>query len=154
MAGELSPSFMHTQVQHLAWLLRLGAGFRNRPSSAVVKWCARGSEMSLKTFQSSEAVALTSCCCQTCFQNENWFPAQQGNVRAPTSTRKKKGKCRGHNPSYSAYSEAKPEALTSRMCFLKTSGNSRHLARLLYFCLLPFPLHLDENREVFSTSPR
>lgn len=74
-------------------------------------------------------------------------------MRAPTSTRKKKGKCLGHNPSYSAYSEAKPEALTSRM-FLK---NVRKLqtpgAQLLYFCLLPFPLHLDENREVFCTSP-
>lgn len=66
-------------------------------------------------------------------------------VRSPTPTKKKKGKCLGHNLSYSADSEAKPEALKSRMGFLKTSGNSRHLVNL---CILvsSFSLHLPENR--------
>ena len=138
-------------MQYLAWLLRLGAGLRTWPPSAVVKWCAKNAEMSLKTFQSSDSIAHTSSCCQTCFQNENWSPAQQGNVRAPASTRKKKGKYLGHNPSYSAYTESQPEALALRMGFLKTLGNGRHRAQLLYFSLLPFPLRLAENRQVFRT---
>lgn len=152
MAGEHSPSFPHTNMHCLAWLLRLGAGFRTWPSSAVVKWRAKNGEMSLKTFQSSDSIAHTSPYCQTCFQNENWSPAQQGNVRAPTSTSKKKGKCFAHNPSYSAYTEPQPEALTLGMGFLKTLGNGRHLAQLLYFSCLLFPLCLAENRQVFHTS--
>lgn len=140
-------------MQCLAWLLRLGAGFRTWPSSAVIKWCAKNGEMSLKTFQISDSIAHTSSCCQTCFQNENRSPAQQGNVRAPISTRKKKGKCLSHNPSYSDYTQPQPEALTLGMAFLKTLGIGRHLAQLLYFSLLPFPLRLAENRQVFHTWP-
>lgn len=77
-AREHSPSFMPTHMQCLTRLLRAGAGFRTWPSSAVIKWCAKNGEMSLKTFQNCDPIAHTSCCCQTCFQNENWFLAQQG----------------------------------------------------------------------------
>lgn len=145
------PSFLHSNMQCLAWLLRLNARFRIWPSSAVIKWCAKNGEMSLKTFQSSDSIAHTSSCCQTCFQNENWSPAQQGNVRPPTSTRKKKGKCLVHNPSYSAYAEPQPEAVTQGMNFLETVRNGKHLAWLPCFNLVSFPLRLAENRQVGSS---
>jgi len=66
-------------------------------------------------------------------------PLLNREVRPPTSTRKKKGKCLGRSLSYSAYSEAKPEALTSGMGFLKTSGNYRHLVNfhiLVFFIVI------------------
>lgn len=144
-------SFLHSDMQCLAWLLSLDARFRT--SSAVIKWCAKNGEMSLKTFQSSDSIARTSSCCQTCFQNENWSPAQQGNVRPPTFTRKKKGKCLVHNPSFSAYTETQPEAVTQGVNFLETVGNGKHLAQLPCFNPLSFPLCLADNRQVFHPWP-
>lgn len=146
-------SFLHSNMQCLAWLLSLDAELRTWPSSAVIKWCAKNGEMSLKTFQSSDSIAHTSSCCQTCFQNENWSSAQQGNMRPPISTRKKKEKCLVHNPSFSAYTEPQPEAVTQGMNFLETAGNDKHSAQLPSFNLLSFPLCLAENRQVFYPWP-
>lgn len=52
------------------------------PSSAVIKWCAKNGEMSLKTFQGSDSIARTSYCCQM-FPEWKLIPCSTGKHESP-----------------------------------------------------------------------
>lgn len=111
------------------------------PSSAVIKWCAKNGEMSLKTFQGSDSIARTSYCCQM-FPEWKLIPRSTGKWESPYIHQKEE-----REVPWSQSFPLCPHWASAR----GTDPGNGFLKK--YVSLLPFPLCLAENRQVSHTWP-